>query len=160
MRSRQTPSKDIFILRMEETAALQLEPLGVIEPAEGGFLIRLRSPLGESKAAWERLQREAGDSRVDPVLFDETGKPHYPTGTITVRYNRTPSPKFLENFAARYGLAATTHDQGPRTQVTFRVASPRFLPELVEALESAKAVTSVWADTKTRYRRAAPASTD
>jgi hypothetical protein len=160
MRTKQIPSKDTFLVRTagdrSEAASKRLASLGKIEPAEsaGGVIVRLNSTAADPKAAWENVKEKVGEIEVDPILLDESGEPHYPTGEVTVRFKEPPTEAFLSNFAEKYGLKVRSRNKYVPAQVAFTVAGQRYLPELVEQLKQADNAVSAWANTLSRYRRA------
>ena len=93
-------------------------------------------------------------AQVDPVLLDEYGEAHYPTGEVTVRFKQPPTHEFLDRFAGVHGLEVRSRNQYVPAQVAFTITAHRCLPELLEALAPDDNVAAVWANTKSRYRRA------
>jgi hypothetical protein len=160
VRSKQIPSQDTFLVRTppgkKSVTVKRLAAFGDVQEAgeAGGVLVKLSHPLaGDPKATWEKLQQEAHEAQVDPVLFDESGAPHFPTGEITIRFGKRPSDTFLAKFAKQYGLKVRSRNEYVPAQVAFEVTSHSYLPELIESLTPAESVASAWANTKSQYRR-------
>ena len=160
MRSKQIPSSDTFLVRVaagqEESATKRLAALGTVKDAgeAGLMLVQLSgSEPADAKAVWAKLQKQVGNAEVDPVLLDETGEPHFPTGEVTVRFKEPPSDAFLSGFADKHGLKVRSRNEFVPAQVAFQVTRRSYLPELIESLKPAENVASVWANTKSRYRR-------
>lgn len=162
MAVRYVASADAFVVHPEtsDRRALteRLAKLGQAEELEGSdaLLVRLPASSTEARAAWRRLHESAGDAAVvQPVLVDEQGHPHYPTGEISVRFREPPSEDALRTFAAAHGLTLRSRNQYVPQQAVFRLADPRrtYLPDLVEKLASDKGVVAAWANTLSSYRR-------
>ena len=160
MRSKQIPSADTFLVRVaaeqKESATKRLAAFGKVEDAgdAGGMVLRLGGrESADPKSVWAKLQEQAGKAEVDPILFDETGEPHFPTGEVTVRFKESPSDAFLAGFAKRHGLKVRSRNAYVPAQVAFQVTKRSYLPELIESLAPVENVVSAWANTKSRYRR-------
>lgn len=160
MRSKQIPSTDTFLVRTDagrrQSASTRLAALGTVERADdaGGVVIHLRGdPAGDPKAAWRKLQEEVDDLEVDPVLLDQTGRPHFPTGEVTVRFKEPPTDAYLASFAEKHGLKVRSRNEYMPVQVAFQVAGRRYLPEVLESLAPSDDVASAWANTRSSYRR-------
>ena len=92
---------------------------------------------------------------VQPVLIDEAGEPHYPTGEISVRFKAAPDDEGLRRFAADHGLRLLRRNQFVREQVVFKpLDSSSYLPDLVQAIEREGVAKAVWANTLSHYQRA------
>jgi hypothetical protein len=154
------PSADTFLVRTpkggSEASSKRLASLGKVEPAEsaGGVIVHLNSAAMDHKAAWQKLQDEVGEGEVDPVLLDESGEPHYPTGDVTVRFEKAPTPEFLASFTKKYGLEVRSQNKYVAEQLAFTPAGRRYLPELLDEIKQADNVASAWANTISPYRRA------
>ena len=160
MRSKQIPSANTFLVRTDagrrQSASTRLAELGQLENAEqaGGLVIHLKEGgAGDPKAAWRKLQDEADDLEVDPVLLDETGQQHFPTGEVTVRFKERQTDASLAKFAAKHGLQGGARNEYVPAQVVFRIAGRRYLPEVLESLVPSEDVASAWANTQSRYQR-------
>ncbi|MEX2303504.1 MAG: hypothetical protein WD733_21360 [Bryobacterales bacterium] len=159
MRSKQIPSSDTFLVRVsaghEESAAKRLAALGTIQDAgDAGVVVQLNgSGASDPKSVWAELQKQVDDAEVDPILLDETGVPHFPTGEVTVRFKHAPSDEFLSGFADKHGLKVRSRNEFVPAQVAFQVTTRGYLPDLVESLRPAENVASAWANTKSYYRR-------
>lgn len=159
MRSKQLPSPDTFFLRSDTVSNAdtmeKLSTLGSVEPLEGadGVLLRMASTETDPRASWHALREQAGLEGVNPVLLDEQGEPHLPTGEVTVRFASPPGDDTLEEFARQHGLELRQRNKYQPAQASFLVSAQQYLPDVVEALEPAENVVAVWANTKSRYRR-------
>src|SRR4030095_15723361 len=95
---RYVPSADLFVVRPGEGGRHSLDKrlaaLGEAEELNGGeaLLLRVASSSSNGKAAWRRVHKAVGAAAtIQPVLLDEEGGSHYPTGEISVRFHQTPS---------------------------------------------------------------------
>jgi hypothetical protein len=159
MRSKQLPSPDTFFLRSDTVSSAdameKLTALGSVEPLEGadGMLLRVADKQSDPRASWHAVRERAGLDAVSPVLLDELGEPHLPTGEVTVRFGSPPSDETLDEFARQYGLELRQRNKYQPAQASFLVSTQEYLPDVVEALEPAENVVAVWANTKSKYRR-------
>jgi len=162
MPAKQIPSRDTFVLVpgtvLGGSAAADLSALGSVEDlGEGQLLLQVRDPAPDARATWQRLQVQAGvQHRVHPVLLDERGNAHYPTGEVTVRFRSAPSDAELRAFANAHALDLRGRNEFVGEQAVFlpRDAARTYVPDLVEELSRAEKVQSAWANTRSRYRRA------
>lgn len=159
MRSKQLPSPDTFFLRSDavssDEAREKLNSLGSVEALEGadGVLLRLAGKQTDPRASWRAIRAHAGLESVNPVLLDEQGETHLPTGEVTVRFASPPSEETLGEFASKHGLELRQRNKYQPAQASFAVPAQQYLPDVVEALEPDDRVVAVWANTKSRYRR-------
>jgi hypothetical protein len=159
MRSKQLPSPDTFFLRSDSVSSAdtmeKLSALGSVEPLEGadGVLLRVANQQTDPRACWHAVRERAGLDAVNPVLLDEQGEPHLPTGEVTVRFASPPSDDTLDEFARRHGLELRQRNKYQPAQASFVFSAQEYLPDVVEALEPAENVVAVWANTKSKYRR-------
>jgi hypothetical protein len=127
------------------------------EELTGGlFVVRAPHPARDAKSAWRALLAQEPDVEwAAPVLLDESGEPHYPTGDVAVRFDHAPSDDELQAFARRHGLGACRRNEFVAAQVSCTPVDSRgiYLPELVTALQRAPGVVAAWASTRSRYRR-------
>jgi hypothetical protein len=160
MRSRQAPSADTLFVRtaspLSSEAFQRLARHGEVErvPGAGGIVVHLHSAASDLKTVSRAIEKELGEgTEVDPILLDETGEAHYPTGEVTVRFRQGPESAELAEFARRHGLQFRSRNKYVPAQVVF--AAPRaYLPELLDSLNQAGNVAAAWANTISRYRRA------
>lgn len=120
------------------------------------LLVRAPHPSRDAKRAWRALLARAPEVEwAAPVLLDEAGEPHYPTGDVTVRFDHTPSDDELATFAHRHGLDRCRRNEFVATQMSCSPADARgtYLPELVSTLSDAPGVIAAWPGTRSRYRR-------
>jgi hypothetical protein len=159
---RQSPSDHLFIIRVDprdQVAATQrLAPLGPLQPLDGSeaLLLSLRVAPSHCRSAWRRAQEILGETgSVQPVLIDETGEPHYPTGEISVRFKAVPDEDRLHRFASDHGLRLLRRNGFVREQVVFKpLDSGSYLPDLVQQIEREGVAQAVWANTLSHYQRA------
>jgi hypothetical protein len=158
--ARQTASAERFVIaapmRLPKSVEDRLGRVGSLEPlGEGLLLLQVSGEPASPGAAWQRVRGEVNeDVSIQPVLVDEAGAEHYPTGTVAVRLREEPSQPALEAFARRHGLRVRAKNEFVPSQVTFEpLEAARYLPKLVEELEGDPAVARAWAETISRYRR-------
>lgn len=109
-----------------------------------------------SRAVWEKLSRLMGRSAaVYPVLMDSDGVAHYPTGEVTLRFEKTPTPDEVMDFARAHGLRLLRGNEFAPQQFVFAPLDSvaDFLPDLISRLARSAGVSSAWANTLSRYRR-------
>ena len=160
---KQAPSNHLFVVdapRDRELAVQRLAPLGSVKPLEGNerlLLLSIPADSGEPETRWARAQELLGDlGTVQPVLLDEMGEAHFPTGEISVRFHEVPPDDRLQELAAEHGLRLRDRNEYVPQQAVFRPADPSasYLPRLVQELAGTKDIKAVWANTLTRFRRA------
>ncbi|HEX3553377.1 MAG TPA: hypothetical protein VIA62_09110 [Thermoanaerobaculia bacterium] len=159
---KQTPSDRVFIVRVspkdQAAASRRLAPLGCLQPLDGSdaLLLSLRVPA-PCRSAWHRAQEILGGTgSVQPVLIDETGEHHYPTGEISVRFRAVPDENGLRRFAADHGLRLLRRNEFVREQAAFQPldGTEGYLPDLVQQIEREGIAKAVWANTLSHYQRA------
>ena len=162
MAVRYSPSADLFVVRSDASdrraLAEHLAEIGEAEELKGSDALILRVPSSstDAKEAWRRVHKSMGAAAaVQPVLVDEQGKPHYPTGEISVRFRQRPSDDALREFAAAHALQLRGRNEFVPHQAVFQLKDPSriYLPDLVEELASDKGTTEVWANTLSPYQR-------
>lgn len=155
------PAADQFVLRLArptESLPDAIAKLGRVEAIGSGqplYLIRVE-PHGATRQCWQALSHGlGGDAFAYPVLLDRDGAPHYPTGEVTVRFERTPTPTELDAFAQGHRLRLLRANEfAPQQFVLEPLDRARdFLPDLVSRLIAAPGIRSAWANTLSRYRR-------
>lgn len=166
--AKQIPNADLFVVHLtpenKEEVSRRLESVGSIEDLgeDNTLLLRVKKARSQSQAQsqpqaqWQRLSKLIGSSgSVQPVLSDETGHPHYPTGELTVRFLRKPTQSDLKQFAAKYGLRLRDRNEFVPEQAAFEVTDPAstYLPDLVQQIEADKTIKQAWANTLSRYKR-------
>jgi hypothetical protein len=160
---KQAPSDHLFVVDVDsqkrDQAAKRLAPLGGVKPLEGNerlLLLTVEPGSLDSESAWSRARKLLGDlGSVHPVLMDELGEPHFPTGEISVRFHEVPPDDRLQEFAADHGLRLRDRNEYVPQQAVFRPvdSSSRYLPKLVQELADTRETRAVWANTLTRFRR-------
>jgi len=162
------PAADQFVLRLarpSEPLPEAIAKLGHVEaigPGQQLYLVRAE-PHGASRQTWRALSHGlGGDAFAYPVLLDRDGAPHYPTGEVTVRFARTPTPAELDAFAKGQGLRLQRANEFAPQQFVLVPLDPGrdFLPDLVARLCAAPGVRSAWANTLSRYRRGSAGEAD
>lgn len=160
---KQAPSDHLFVIDApgdRESAAQRLAALGSVTPLEGSerlLVLSIPADAGNPETRWARAQELLGDlGTVQPVLLDELGEAHFPTGEISVRFHEAPPDDRLQEFAAEHGLRLRDRNEFVPQQAVFRPTDPsaNYLPKLVQELAQMKDTKAVWANTLTRFRRA------
>jgi hypothetical protein len=157
----QTPSDKLFVVKVapqkQEAAARRLAAVGRVEPlAESLLLLRAAASSGDAKTIWNRARQVLGSAgTIQPVLLDEGGVPHYPTGEISVRFQEPPPDKLVQDLAAAHGLRLRDRNEFVPEQVVFQPldAARSYIPELVRELADAGSGLTVWANTLSHFRR-------
>lgn len=156
------PARDEFVLRAlasrEEVFALarRLGSVERIASAPELCLLRL-TPEKTSRETWQAATRALADAALLPVLYDQDGMPHYPTGEVTIRFELAPSDSELRSFCDTHGLRLLRRNEYAEQQIVCEPleAVHQFLPDLVAHLGSQPRVRRAWANTLSRFRRAA-----
>src|SRR5689334_6098445 len=141
---KQAPSDQLFVVDVdprERSEAIQrLAPLGNVKPLEGSerlLLLTIAAGSQDAESAWSRGHELLGDlGNVHPVLLDELGEPHFPTGEISVRFHEVPPDDRLQEFAAEHGLRLRNRNEYVPQQAVFCPvdSSASYLPKLVQEL--------------------------
>lgn len=160
-RMKQAPSDHLLVVdaRNREEAASRLASLGDLRPLEGNdrlMLLSIAPGALDAETAWSRARELLGEAgNVQPVLVDEMGHPHFPTGEISIRFHEAPPDERLQEFAVEHGLRLRDRNEFVPQQAVFRPADPSasYLPKLVEDLAGTKDTKAVWANTLTRFQR-------
>jgi len=160
---KQSASSDLFVVHTssKDRPALsrRLTATGRLQPLDGTDALLLSLPSDRAaKPAWDHAREVVGTAgTVQPVLFDEAGEPHYPTGEISIRFVEPPGDEDLRRLAAEHGLQLIRRNEFVPQQAVFQPldASAGYLPEIVERLEKEKGIRTAWANTLSRYQRAA-----
>src|SRR5262245_19008034 len=115
---KQTPSERDFVVLVNpqdrEAVARRLGSLGNISPLEGAESLLLSVPVhrGSAQDVWSKaLEAMQASGTIQPVLLDEEGEPHYPTGEITVRFREAQGDEDLQRFATEHGLLLLRRNQ-------------------------------------------------
>jgi hypothetical protein len=164
--AKQIPDPDLFVVHLtpqnREEISRRLESVGSIENLgeDNTLLLRVKKTRSQvqpqPQAQWQRLTEMLGSSgSAQPVLTDETGHPHYPTGELTVRFLKRPSDKTLKKFAEKYGLRLRNRNEFVDEQAAFQVTDPAatYLPDLIQQITGDKTIKLAWANTLSRQRR-------
>lgn len=160
---KQSPSSRLFVVQVDpkDRSALsrRLAFLGRVQPLPGSdfLLLHLSGSFEDTPATWRRLQEILGTAgTVQPVLLDEDGEPHYPTGEISVRFRQTPGAEELQRFANEHRLRLLRRNEFVPQQVVFEPIDSLaiFLPELIEQIETEGIVKAAWANTLSRFQKA------
>jgi hypothetical protein len=162
---KQIPSAELFVVRPREDreeVERRLAPFGDVEEIKGSNELLLhhaaQSSSSDSKIAWQEARARLGmEGTIHPVLFDERGNPHYPTGEITVRFNNSLSDEQLEQFAETHHLRLRDRNEYVPEQAVFYPLEPEesYIPELLKEIAEEKNAKAVWANTLSRYERLA-----
>jgi hypothetical protein len=160
---KQAPSDHLFVVDIgpqeRDQAVQRLAPLGSVKPLEGSerlLLLTIAPDSLDAEAAWSQARKLLGNlGSVHPVLLDELGEPHFPTGDISVRFHEVPPDERLQEFAVEHGLRLRDRNEYVPQQAVFRPvdSSASYLPKLVQELAETRDTKAVWANTLTRFRR-------
>jgi hypothetical protein len=157
---RQDPSNHLLVVHPQDrtAAAQRLSALGSVQPLAGAGALLLTLPAaGDARSVWSQAREAVGSAgTVQPVLLDEGGDPHYPTGQVSVRFKETPDEEELRHFATRHDLRLVRRNEFVPQQAVFQPldGSGSYLPELVEKLEGEEGTQAAWANTLSQYQRA------
>lgn len=149
--NRSMPPIERLAARAPEIASTESLP-----GAGDACLVSLTAPEDEPREAWRRLQDLIGEeARVDPVLVDEEGHHHFPTGTIQVRFLESPSDEDLESFARTHHLRLIARNKYEPAQSSFERTDPgeAFLPDRVREVAASPEVETAWEEARAHYRR-------
>lgn len=160
---KQIPSADLFIIHADDgnkdEVSRRLASLGIVQDLKGSDA-QLLHFVGEkpedSRTAWKHAQAKLGHiGNIQPVLFDERGDPHYPTGEVSVRFDKPLSDEQLQRFATDYQLRLRRRNEYVPEQAVFYPAEPEksYIPDLVQKIADAKDAKVVWANTSSHYER-------
>lgn len=129
--------------------------LSPVEEAPGLWLLDLEPGAPPPREAWRAILDGGGVEWAAPVLLDEEGQAHLPTGEVMVRFAKELDDRRLAEFAARNGLQLLRRNEFVPEQASFEPREPRrtYLPDLVESLSAREEVARAWAGTRSRYRR-------
>jgi hypothetical protein len=162
-KNRLPSAKDFVIRAVDESAETKLADLagrlGFLKVLEGPEQVHVLCLAGGDFApreAWEGLSQVLSpEFAVDPVLVDELGHSHYPTGRIIVRFVSEPDESDVVRFGGQYDLQPCERNKFVRSQISFRSRKPtgRYLPDLIETLKRDPKVVSAWPETLSRYDR-------
>jgi hypothetical protein len=162
MRSRQHASLDCFVIKVGsakgKVARQRLGDVGAVDDLAGTdlLLLRVKQASCDGRATWERIRERIDCTQwAAPVLVDDRGQPHYPSGSISVRFERALSDAELEEFASRCGLRVCGRNEFVAEQATFEPLRPHqtYLPELIDSILHEKGVVLAWPNTLSRYTR-------
>src|SRR5262249_29262373 len=152
------PAADQFVVRGATAVhRTELETLGALGAAAPDVIVvRPRKAARDPKETWREVLEGAPELEwAAPVLVDEHGDTHYPTGDVTVRFGQAPSDPELAAFAEAHSLRLMRRNEFVAAQVSFSPVDPRatYLPDLVGVLTRAHGVRIAWANTVSRYHR-------
>ncbi|HKV07837.1 MAG TPA: hypothetical protein VJ725_06860 [Thermoanaerobaculia bacterium] len=158
----QAPSHHLFVVdifRERESVVNHLASVGDVTPLEGSnrLLLSIPAEADNPETRWAHVRELLGElGTVQPMLLDELGEAHVPTGEISVRFHEAPPDDRLEEFAAEHGLRLRNRNEFVPQQAVFRPAAPSasYLPRLVQELARIEVIKAVWANTLTRFHRA------
>jgi hypothetical protein len=162
-----TPSAELFVVQgvheVSDTTADRLQHLGTVEEVQAdspSWLLRVGRVAPDSRGAWAWLRQRLAEVLqplfAEPVLLDEKGEPHLPTGEVTLRFQDVPSDADLAAFAEANGLRLLARNPYVLEKAVYLLADPAstYIPDLVVQLRKQRGVASAWANTRSRYRRA------
>ena len=163
---RHAPSEDALVVRPAGDVArvrTELAAFGEVEDVEasGPPLLRVDTAGGAARNARDRiLDQVSAVAWAEPLLVDEQGGEHLPTGEVSVRFHEAPSDEDLATFGERHGLEVRRRNEFVPEQASFAPVDPReaYLPDLVDTVREDPEVSEAWANTLSRYRRVADGS--
>jgi len=158
------PSRDTFVIHAANESSVaelkkRLDQLGWIEvmnKPENEVVLRLSDAKEETRFNWQAIRDVVGENvGVHPVLLDSGGGSHYPTGRITVRFERPPDEAEVEQFARAHNLETKGKNRFIASQFVFepRESAKRYLPDVLHEIRAEGSVKSAWADTLSQYER-------
>ena len=165
MRPTRKPSDRLFVVKARparaplDGLAERAPEIEGVEPLAGDeetCVVSFASGQVEPRTAWERVRALIGeDIPVNPVLVDDDGNLHYPTGTIQVRFAQAPSDEELERFARQHRLRLIARNRYQPAQSSFeRVdAETSYLPDRVQEVKESAGVEAAWEEAQAHYRR-------
>ena len=161
MRSKQIPSPNCLVVKLGGRSAettTQLSALGNLEPLPGSdrMVLEVQGAAVNAKDLWRRvLDAVERVAWAAPVVMDETGAPHYPTGEISIRFRRALTAQELETFTNAHGIRIRSRNEFVPQQVTVEPIEERerYLPEVVEQISAEESGLAAWADTLSEFRR-------
>ena len=162
MASSQLPSPNEFVVSLSEGGVEEALASDPSELKPGPMLddetFIVESPSSDDpRSTWQLLVDRFGSATfVSPVVVDDGSVPSYPTGDVTVRFQKPISDTDLEAFAASNGLELKGRNEFVAEQASFRPQDRRgtYLPDLVEQLEADDSVGAAWLNTRSIYKRA------
>jgi hypothetical protein len=134
-------------------------PEVVVEPlAEGRelYLCHLPAPGGDAGSAWRQVADIVGGPAViAPVMTDSDGNRMYPTGVVQVRFAEPPTEHEARRFGQTYGLKLQSVNKWQPRQAAYTVIAeqPTYLPDTIGRVQQDSAVTRVWPETLSLYKR-------
>lgn len=121
-----------------------------------GWLVKLKRAPKTARAGWNSLHRLLGEDYVVlPAIVDDTGRPRYPTGLLSLRFGGDASEEALHEIGVHYGLELVARTKFTRQQALFRPAggSEVFLPDVSGRIERDDKVEAVWFDAESAFTR-------
>ena len=109
-----------------------------------------------STADWQDVAKATGAPWVAPVIVDSSDNESYPTGEVTVRFNKAPTASDLKHVEKDSGLRLVRRNEYVDSQVVLEPIDPDqiYLPDLCEELQRRDDVEAAWLSTKSRYSKA------
>jgi hypothetical protein len=166
MKARQYVDPSVFVIRRRSGSAIAdrmdtLRELGNIVPLGGHAdrcLLRVRSQSKDPKETWRRLRERLGSEfDLEPALIDDRGRASYPTGTVTVRFEKVPTDDELNDCERQWSMRVKARNQYAPSQVTFEKTESvvhQYLPDVLESIQhDTKRVRAVWPETISKYLR-------
>jgi len=132
-------------------------------PSPHEFVVRRPAARPATAGDWTLVDEATGtwvlrahDARPDllPLLRDRDGVAHYPTGEVTVRFDRSPADTALRAFAKAHRVRLARRNALEPRQAVFAPVAHEWLPDVVARLAGAPGVARAWPVTVSRYERA------
>ena len=155
--SRPDPNRYVIQTPAPDRAAERLRRLGEVERFDGKpELLLLHHAASDPRDGWLEVVSVLEPSEgATPVLLDEDGGEHFPTGEILVRFETAPTDDELARFAGEHNLEAPRRNAYAPEQASFRPRGRSYLPDLVGSIGQASGVRRAWAGILSRFRRGA-----
>ena len=165
MLPKQRPSRDFVVVRTTSpdvgSVESRLEHLGRVAKlpvkidGESAFVVQLKGSDNTVERELCELQNSAEFS-VEPLLVDDSGNEHIPTGSISVRFRKSLSQAELERFAKHYDLSVRERNEFVPEQVVLQPIGPpeRRLQDVLEQISPLHNVRAAWPNTISQYQRA------
>ena len=146
------PDGDVAAVQESLGDAVEVAPLG-----DDLVVVTPREDVGGDRSDWWERIRDAVKSAewVAPVVVDKAGLTSYPTGAVTVRFEKAPTEDDVREIEATYDLRSARQNEYVPEQYVFVPAEPRetFLPDLLARIDADPRVHAVWPVTMSRYAR-------
>ncbi len=166
MRSQQIPIADFFVIpgypNDKAIIAKALNSLATVERIAHYdlLLLTMHKPSTDPRTVWheliDQLMNRIGPQYLPiPIIQDELGVLHYPTGEITLRFQRSLSDQEVQNFCNEHGFCFRRRNEFVPEQIVCQAGQlgPSYLPDLIEQASSLPLVATIWLNTISTFER-------